>query len=202
MASQNLDFENNWNFWENGAWKIYIATDYDGATFPAWDGTNEDAITAQIENDYTFEDVWFFDTFTHWQGAGESRVVNSDYCGAGEIMNKSSRTWNLSFNAQEIYNLPILAKLLNGFVKITDWIETLVTKKASNTNSYQLIKFVSCPKNGKYNIFYFVKYFLDWDISIQETNLDTWDFSPVALNFTQANGWNWIIRKNIPVSES
>jgi hypothetical protein len=204
MASQILDFENNWNFWENWAWKIYLATNYDGATFPVWDGTNEDAIVAQIESAYTFEDFWFFDTFAHGQSAWDSRVVGSDYCWAGEIMNKVNRTGNLSFNWQEVYNLPLLAKILGWAVK-TDaetGIETLVTKKSSNSNNYQLIKFVSCPKNGKYKIFYFIKYTLDGDINITETNLDNWDFSPVAISYVQADSGNWIIKKNIPVSES
>jgi hypothetical protein len=75
--------------------------------------------------------------------------------------------------------------------------ETIAMKRGSKTNPYQLFKFVTCPKSGKSNTFYFVKAALTGDLEVPITNLKNEDFVGVTMNFEVADGGNFIIKKQV-----
>ena len=68
-------------------------------------------------------------------------------------------------------------------------------KRTKETKPYHLFKFVTCPKDGKYNVFYFVKTNLASDFNVPLVNLQQNDASYPRLEFAVAESGNHIIRK-------
>jgi hypothetical protein len=186
MAVLNLD--TNALFGESGTGKLYIATDYDSAVFAQGDGTNEDASITTIEANYTFADVGYFENFAAKIAAGDEKIINTDYCDVGEISRKIERIPGFTVDVQEILDMTNLSLIL-GLTLNTDvvGVETIGYKRSFGTNPYQLFKFVSCPKSGKSNTFYFVKAALTGDLELPYTNLKTNDFVGVSMEFAVAD---------------
>lgn len=197
-----LDFEKNWNFGEDGSGILYIATDYDGTTYADWTGANERTSIADIESDFTFADVGYFENFAPFIKKGEERIIMTDYCGVGEIARKVEKITWFTVSVQEILNMQNLAQILGAELQVVPagvgvkWQEIIGMKRQMKTNTYQLFKFVSCPNAlGLSNVFYFVKSVLNSDINIPYTNLAKDDFVWVDLEFENWKGWNLFIQK-------
>lgn len=196
-----LDFDNNAPFWEKGTWKLYMAKNYDDAVFDEWDGTNEPAIIQQIETDYEWADVWYFTDFSISIWQGDEKVISTDYCSVWEISRKAEKVPWFSATVQEILEMENLALILNAKLNTdaTSWVQTIDVKRMAWTNKYQLFKFVTCPKEWKYNVFYFVKAALSSDISIPFSNLAVKDFEWATLEYEVATWWNFLVQKGVAV---
>ena len=196
-----LNFEDNAPFWEKGTWKLYIAKDYDDAVFDEWDWTNEPQIIEDIESAYTFADVWYFTDFSITIGQWDEKIINTDYCSVWEISRKAEKVPWFSATVQEILEMENLALILNAKLNkdASTWVETIDVKRMAWTNKYQLFKFVTCPKEGKYNVFYFVKAALSSDISIPFSNLAVKDFEGATLEYQVATWGNFLVQKWVAV---
>jgi len=197
-----LDIEKNAPIGENGTGILYIATDYDNAIFADWDWTNETTQITDIEADYTFADVWYFENFAPYVKKGDERIITTSYCGVGEVSRKLEKITGFTVDVQEILEMDNLALILNASVKkvtawpAVKWSETISMKRQFKTNNYQLFKFVSCPDaDGLSNTFYFVKAALAADITVPYIDLQKDDFAWVTLDFEVAKGWNMLLKK-------
>lgn len=201
-----LDLEANSTLWENGTGKLFIATDYDGAVFDKWNGTNEDTIVSSIEANYSFADVWFFENMELSYALWDERIITTDYCGVWEISRKQDKIAWFWVDIQEILEMENFALILGETLATSgtapNEVETIVMKRTKETKPYHLFKFVSCPKNGKYNVYYFVKTNLSSDFNVPLVNLQQNDASYPRLEFAVAESGNHIIRKWLEVSES
>lgn len=199
MAVFNLD--QNATFWENGVGRLYIATDYDNSVFASGNWTNETALIAELE-EFTFADVWYFENFATTLGQWEERIITTDYCGVWEITRKQDKIPWFTVDVQEILEMENLALILGEELGEDTWVETIFMKRTQKSKPYQLFKFVTCPKEWKVNVFYFVKWFLANDISIPFNNLAREDFIWTTLEFNVAESGNFAIQKGVPVIES
>lgn len=198
-----FNFDENSTSGENGTGKLLIATDYAWEVFDAGDWTNEDALVAQLEN-FTFADVWYYENFAVNIAQGEERIIETDYCGVGEISNKQENVDWFSVDLQEVLEMENLSLILWDEL-FTDGVtgeEIIFRKRTMKSKPYQLFKFITCPKDWKVNIFYFVKSRLSNDVSIPFTNLSRNDFAWTTLEFEVSKSWNFAIRKNVTVTES
>ena len=194
-----LDFDANALTGENGVGKLYIATDYSGAVYPNGDGQNEKASVTELAK-LTFADLGFFEKFEISYKKGEEKIIQSDYCGHTEISAKSEQIPGFKADIHEILEMNNLAQIIGATVKKeTGGEEIIVTKRQMTTRPYMCFKFVTCPKDGKYNVFYFTKARLTGDIAIPFTNLAREDFSGVTLEFESASGGNLVIQKGVAV---
>jgi hypothetical protein len=101
-------------------------------------------------------------------------------------------------DVQEILEMSNLSDILGTELNATVVGSELIgMKRIMKTNPYQVFKFVTCPKAGKSNTFYFVKAALSGDISIPFTNLNREDFVGVTLEFEVAEGGNFYIKKEV-----
>lgn len=185
---------------ENGTWKLLIATDYNWEVFDTWDWTNESAIISELEQ-FTFADMWYYENFQAFVNQWEERIIETDYCGVGEISNKQENIDWFSVDLQEVLEMDNLALIL-GNVLYTDegtWEQIIVRKRTMRTKPYLLFKFITCPKEWKYNVFYFVKSRLSNDVSIPFTNLSREDFVGTTMEFEVAKSWNFVIQKWVEV---
>lgn len=190
-----LNFDANALTGENGVGKLYIATDYDGSVFDAGDGTNEAATLTKLDA-LTFSDLGFFEKFEISYKGGDEKVIESDYCGMTEISVKSEQIPSFKADIYEILEMNNLAQIIGAKVKKeAGGEEIIVTKRNFATRPYHCFKFVTCPKDGKYNVFYFTKARLSGDISIPFTNIAREDFTGVSLEFESAKGGNLVIQK-------
>lgn len=195
MSVLNLD--SNGLFGENGVGKLYVATNYAGTTYNDGDGTNEDeAITALAA--LTYADVGYFEKFEISLKKGDEKVIMTDYCDVGEISRKKETVPGFKVDVQEILEMSNLAQILGYDVNSTVvGSEMIGMKRIMKTNPYQCFKFVTCPKGGKSNTFYFVKSALSGDITMPFTNLNRDDFVGVTLEFEVAEGGNFYIKKEV-----
>jgi len=197
-----LNFDKNAAFGENGTGILYIATDYDGAIFPDWDGTNESTQITTIEADYTFGDIGYFENFAPYIKKGDERIITTAYCGVGEITRKLEKITGFTVDVTEILEMTNLALILNAELRTVPAgvgvkaQELISMKRKFKTNSYQLFKFVSCPDaQGLQNTFYFVKSALASDVNIPYIDLQKDDFTGVSLDFEVAKGGNMLLKK-------
>ena len=107
-----LDLEGNSTLGENGTGKLFIATDYDGAVFDKWNGTNEDTIVSSIEANYSFADVWFFENMELSYALGDERIITTDYCWVWEISRKQDKIAWFWVDIQEILEMENFALIL------------------------------------------------------------------------------------------
>lgn len=195
-----LDLDSNGLIGENGTGKIYIATDYDGTTYTDGDGTNSDAFITAIETDFTFADVGLFENASYSVANGEERIINTDYCGIGEVQRKSEKVTSFSFDLQDILEMTNLSQMLGASLETNAGGDEIINiKRIMKTKPYQLFKFETCPKNGKKDVFYFVKAVLSNDITFPFTNLDRNDFAGVNFEHEVASGGNFFIQKGLAV---
>lgn len=191
-----MQFEKNALYGDNGTGKLFLCTNYEGTTYAHGDGTNEKASITEIEK-LTFADIGFFENFEVSLKSGETKSIPTDYCGQGEISSKTERVPGFKVDVQEILEMNNLATILGyNLNKGTD-AEIIGMKRKMGTNPYHLFKFVTCPKEGKSNTFYFVKASLSGDITMPFTNLKRNDFAGVTLEFEVAEGGNFFIKKEI-----
>jgi len=192
-----LDLDKNAVFGENGTWKLYLATNFAGITYDDGNGTNEDeAITALAA--LTYSDIWYFEKFEVSIKKGDEKVIMTDYCSVGEISRKKEFVLWFKVDVQEILEMSNLSDILGTELNATQVGSELIgMKRIMKTNPYQVFKFVTCPKGGKSNTFYFVKAALSGDISIPFTNLNREDFVGVTLEFEVAEGGNFYIKKEV-----
>lgn len=195
MTVLNLDA--NGLFGENWVGKLYIATNYTGLTYADGNGTNEDeAITALSA--LTFADIGYFEKFEISLKKGDEKVIMTDYCDVGEISRKKETVPGFKVDVQEILEMSNLAQILGYTINNTlVGSEVIGMKRIMKTNPYQLFKFVTCPKGGKSNTFYFVKTALSSDVTMPFTNLNRDDFVGVTLEFEVAEGGNFYIQKGV-----
>ncbi len=90
-----------------------------------------------------------------------------------------------------------LAQILGCQLNTSAGAEIIGMKRIMKTNPYQVFKFVTCPKDGKSNTFFFVKCALSGDVTIPFTNLNRDDFVGVTLEFEVAEGGNFYVKKEI-----
>lgn len=193
-----LDLEANGSYWENGAGILYIATDYDGTTYADGNGTNEDNSIASIEGAFTFADIGYFENFAWKLKAGDERVIETDYCDVGEISRKAEQVAGFSVDVQEIMNMENLALMLG--VELNETVsghQTIGMKRIQRTKPYLLFKFVTCPKDGLSNTFYFVKSVVVGDMEVPVINLNRSDFAGVSMEFEVAEGGNFFVDKDV-----
>lgn len=191
-----LDIDKNAPFGENGTGKLYLATNYTGTTFDDGDGTNEDEAVTTLAA-LTYADIGYFEKFEVSIKRGDERVIMTDYCSVGEISRKKEFIPGFKVDVQEILEMNNLADILGAELNVAAGVELIGMKRIMKTNPYQVFKFVTCPKNGKSNTFYFVKAALSGDISIPFTNLNREDFVGVTLEFEVAEGGNFYARKEV-----
>lgn len=198
-----LDFEANASFWENGSGKLFIATDYDGTTFDDWDGTNGASQVATIENNFTFADVGYFENFAWKLKAGEEKVIMTDYENVSEISRKSEKVAGFTVDIQEILEMSNLALILGVEVDATSPGHDVITmKRKFRTLPYHLFKFVTAPRNGLSQTYYFVKTAQIGDIETPVINLNRNDFVGVSLEFEVASSGNFFIDKDTATPEA
>lgn len=195
MSVLNLDA--NGLFGENGVGKLYMATNFAGLTYADGNGTNEDeAVTALAL--LTYADIGYFEKFEISLKKGDEKVIMTDYCDIGEISRKKETVPGFKVDVQEILEMSNLAQILGYTVNTTLVNNELIgMKRIMKTNPYQCFKFVTCPKNGKSNTFYFVKSALSSDVTMPFTNLNRDDFVGVTLEFEVAEGGNFYIQKGV-----
>lgn len=186
--------ELNTTYGENGTGKLYIATDYDNATFPEWNTTNEATTISTIESSYTFADVGYFENFSISIGQGDARVITTDYCGVGEVVRKQDKVYWFSADVQEILDMENLTLIL--WENLSADNNKMVAKRSHKTLPYCLFKFVTCEKSGKQTAFYFVKSILSSDVEIPFNNLSREDFAGATMSFEVATWWNFVIDKD------
>lgn len=193
-----LDLDANGSFGENGSGILYIATDYDWVTFDDGTGTNEDESLATIAADYTFADIGYFENFAWKLKAGDERVIETDYCDVWEISRKAEQVAGFTVDVQEIMDMTNLALMLGVDLNSTSSGHQIVgLKRIQRTKPYQLFKFVTCPKDGLSNTFYFVKAVMIGDLDVPVINLNRNDFAGVPMEFEIAEGGNFFIDKDI-----
>lgn len=192
-----LDFEANASFGENGAGILYIATDYDGAVFDDGDGSNEDNSVATIVGNYTFADVGYFENFAWKLKAGDERVITTDYQDVVEISRKSEKVAGFTVDIQEILEMNNLALILGVDVNSVGGHEYIGMKRKQRTIPYHLFKFVTAPRNGLSQTYYFVKTAQIGDIEVGVLNLNKNDFVGVTLEFEVASAGNFFIDKDV-----
>lgn len=192
-----LDLDKNGAFGENGTGKLYVATNYTWTIFDDGTGTNEDeAITTLAA--LTYSDVGYFEKFAISIKKGDEKVILTDYCSVWEISRKMERVPWFKVDVQEILEMNNLAQILWAVVNTSvSWKEIIGMKRLMKQNPYQVFKFVTCPKDGKSNTFYFVKAALSGDMEIPFTNLNRDDFVGVTLEFEVAEGGNFFAQKEI-----
>ena len=191
-----LDLEKNGLFGENGTGKLYIATNYAWTTFPDGDGTNEDeAITTLAA--LTYSDIGYFEKFEPFIKKGDEKVIMTDYCDVGEISRKNELVPWFKVDVQEILEMTNLAQILWTELNTAAGVQLIGMKRTMKTNPYQVFKFVSCPKGGKSNTFYFVKAALSADVTMPFANLNREDFAGVTLEFEVAEWGNFYVRKEV-----
>lgn len=195
-----LDLDSNGLIGENGTGKIYIATDYDGTTYADGDGTNSDAFITAIEANFTFADVGLFENASYAVANGEERIIETDYCGIGEVQRKSEKVTSFSFDLQDILEMTNLSQMLGASLETATGVEIINMKRTMKTKPYQLFKFETCPKNGKKDVFYFVKAVLSNDVTFPFINLDRNDFAGVTFEHEVASGGNFFIQKGVTVA--
>lgn len=195
-----LDLDSNGLIGENGTGKLYLATDYDGATFADGTGSNSAAFITTIEADYTFADVGLFENFGFSVANGEERIINTDYCGIGEVSRKAEKVTGFTFDLQDVLEMTNLAQMLGTELETATGVEIINMKRVMKSKPYQLFKFETCPKDGKQNVFYFVKAVLSGDVSFPLLNLDRTDFAGVTFEYEVANGGNMFIQKGKTVA--
>lgn len=193
-----LNFETNALYGENGTGKLYIATNWTWTTYPNGDGTNEDeAVTALSA--LTFVDVGYFEKFAPMIKKGDSKIITTDYCDVGEIRRTSEKIAGFKVDVQEILEMDNLARIIGSAVQhdTTAGIDYIGIKRMQTQDTYQVFKFVTCPKNGNSTTFYFVKAVLSSDVEFPITNLSKDDFVWTSLEFEVAEGWNFYIAKEV-----
>lgn len=195
MAVLNLD--TNGTYGENGTGKLYLATNFAGLTYNDWDGTNEDeAITALLA--LTYADVGYFEKFAVSLKKGDEKVIMTDYCSVGEVSRKKETVPGFKVDVQEILEMNNLAAILGAELNTTQVGKEIIgIKRIMKTNPYQCFKFVTCPKDGKSNTFFFVKAAMSSDMEIPFTNLNREDFVGVTLEFEVAEGGNFYVQKEV-----
>lgn len=190
-----LNFDANTLTGENGVGKLYIATDYKGNTYPDGNAENEANSIKELEK-LTFSDLGFFEKFEISIKEGDEKKIQSDYCGHTDIMVKNTTTTGFKADIHEILEMSNLAQILGTKIKKEDSGEEIIgIKTIARTKPYHCFKFVTCPKDDKVNVFYFVKANLTGDISIPFTNLAREDFTGVTLEFEVAQSGNTFIQK-------
>lgn len=194
MAVTNLP--ENATYGENGTGKLFIATNYDGAVFDTTEDKTKQAISTLAG--LTWSDVGYFENFEITIKEWDTRSIKTDYCGAGEIMSKTTRRTGFKADVQEILEMSNLAQILWEQVITGDNNEQIINIKAkSATKPAFAFKFESCPRDGKRNVYYFVKTRLTGDVAIPFNNLMNTDFSGTTLEFEGADGGNFFIQKGI-----
>lgn len=191
-----LDLDKNGLFGENGTGKLYIATNYTWTTFPDGDGTNEDEAVTTLAA-LTYADIGYFEKFEAMIKKGDEKTILTDYCDVGEISRKKEFVPWFKVDVQEILEMTNLAQILWTELNTAAGFQLIGMKRIMKTNPYQVFKFVTCPKDGKSNTFYFVKAALSGDISMPFTNLNREDFVGVTLEFEVAEWWNFYVRKEV-----
>lgn len=191
-----LDLDKNAVFGENGTGKLYLCTNYTGITYDDGDGTNEDEAILALAA-LTYADIWYFEKFEASIKKGDEKIIMTDYCSVGEISRKKEFVPWFKVDVQEILEMNNLAQILWAEVNASAGVELIGMKRTMKTNPYQVFKFVTCPKGGKSNTFYFVKAALSGDISIPFTNLNREDFVGVTLEFEVAEWGNFYVRKEV-----
>lgn len=195
MSVLNLD--TNGLFGENGTGKLYLATNYTGITFDDGNGTNEDEAVTTLAA-LTYSDIGYFEKFEINLKKGDEKIIMTDYCSVGEISRKKETVPWFKVDVQEILEMSNLAQILGYEVNSTvAWTSLIGMKRIMKTNPYQVFKFVTCPKDGKSNTFYFVKAALSGDVKMPFTNLNRDDFVGVTLEFEVAEGGNFYIKKEV-----
>lgn len=192
-----LDIDKNGAYGENGTGKLYLCTNYTGTTFDDGTGTNEDeAITTLLA--LTYADIGYFEKFEISLKKWDEKVIMTDYCSVGEVSRKKETVPGFKVDVQEILEMNNLADILGLELNATQVGKEIIgMKRIMKTNPYQLFKFVTCPKAGKSNTFFFVKAALSSDISIPFTNLNRDDFVGVTLEFEVAEGGNFYVQKEV-----
>ena len=104
------DIENNNLHWEDWTGKISVA-EYNNEIFPVWDWTNE-AEAIAILDALTYEDLGYYENYDASITKWDEKIVNTDYCWAGEIKRTIEDVPKFSYDTQEILNMPLLAKNL------------------------------------------------------------------------------------------
>ena len=191
-----MNFEQNALYGDNGTGKLFLCTNYEGATYAHGDGTNETAALATLDA-LTYADIGFFENFEVSLKSGETKSISTDYCEQGEISSKTERVPGFKVDVQEILEMNNLATILGYNLNNGTDAKIIGMKRKMGTNPYHLFKFVTCPKKGKSNTFYFVKASLSGDITMPFTNLKRSDFAGVTLEFEVAEGGNFFIKKEI-----
>lgn len=195
MAVLNLDA--NATYGENGVGKLYMATNYEGQVFEQGSGTNETQAVQTLAA-LTYVDIGYFEKFETTIKNGDTKTIETDYCGAGEISTKSEQIYGFKVDVQEILEMNNLAQIIGAKVKKESGGEEIIlSKRQFTTRPHLCFKFVTCPKNGKYNVFYFTKARLSGDITIPFNNLAREDFSGVTLEFEVAKGGNYLVQKGV-----
>lgn len=197
-----LNFEANASFGENGSGKLFIATDYDGAVLDDGTGSNEAAQVALIEWNYTFADVGYFENFAWKLKAGEEKVIGTDYQDVAEISRKSEKVAGFTVDLQEVLELNNLALILGVSVQSSGGHEYISMKRKQRTKPYHLFKFVTAPRNGLSQTYYFVKTAMIGDIEVGVVNLNKNDFVGTPFEFEIASAGNFILDKDVATPEA
>lgn len=193
------DIENNNLHWEDWTGKISVV-EYTNEIFPVWDWTNEDEAIAILDA-LTYEDLGYYENYDASITKWDEKIVNTDYCGAGEIKRTIEDVPKFSYDTQEILNMPLLAKILWRAINIDSatWEEIIQVNRKMSTSKYFIFKFVTCPKDGKYNILYHVKAVRTSDIQLPVKNLIKDEFVGSTMEYEVAKGWSFFIKKWVAV---
>lgn len=189
------DFRANTTAGEDGVGKLYMATNYEGQVYPDGNAENEANSIKELEK-LTFTEVGFFEKFEISIKEGDEKKIQSDVCSQTDVSVKSTQTSGFKADIYEILEMSNLAQILGTKIKKEDNGEEIIGMKTiARTKPYQCFKFVSCPKDGKVNVYYFVKCSLKGDITIPFTNLAREDFAGVSMEFENALGGNFFLQK-------
>lgn len=194
------DIENNNLNWEDGTGKIYMV-EYNGEVFPEGDGTNEDTAITTLEA-LTYNDLGYYENYDASIARGDERIVTTDYCSAGEVKRSIEEIPKFSFDWQEVLDMPLLAKVLGRSLNVdgTSWEEVIQVKRSMATSKYFIFKFVTCPKDGKYNVLYHVKAVRTSDLQLPSKNLSREDFVWTSLEFEVAKWGDFFLKKWVAVA--
>lgn len=125
-------------------------------------------------------------------------MIETDYCDVGEISRKAEQVAGFTVDVQEIMNMENLALMLGVELNETQsGHQTIGMKRIQRTKPYLLFKFVTCPKDGLSNTFYFVKAVVVGDMEVPVINLNRTDFAGVSMEFEVAEGGNFFVDKDI-----
>ena len=193
------DIENNNLHWEDWTGKISVV-EYTNEIFPVWDWTNEDEAIAILDA-LTYEDLGYYENYDASITKWDEKIVNTDYCGAGEIKRTIEDVPKFSYDTQEILNMPLLAKILWRAINIDSatWEEIIQVNRKMSTSKYFIFKFVTCPKDGKYNILYHVKAVRTSDIQLPVKNLIKDEFVGSTMEYEVAKWGSFFIKKWVAV---